>query len=385
MKVVILGMDGYLGWPTAMRMISNGHKVFGMDNFLKRSQLKKNHFSSAFPIKKMDQRIKKLLKFVKNIPVFYSGSITERSKLNTLIRKIKPDVIFNFAHIPSAPYSMANSADCIETWRNNTEGHLNILWAVKEFSPKSHIVNLGTMGEYGTPNVPITEGNFTYISKDKKYRDSLPFPRQAGSFYHQSKVANTHTLAFACKIWNLRSTDIMQGIIYGTKTSEIDKFESKTHFYFDEIFGTVINRMAVSVLMNHPLPVYGKGGMTRGILSLADAMDCYELIMNNPAEFGEHRVINQFDESKSVYRMAKEILQVGQRNGFNPKIKFYKNLRIEKEKHLYKPESKWLPLHGYKRNHMFKETVEIMLKDLMPFQKNLKNYRKVIAPKTSWR
>jgi len=385
MKILILGIDGYLGWATALRMINRGHKVFGMDDFSKRNQLHKEKVISAFKTKKMNQRISDLKKYQKNIPRFFEGSITDSLKLDTVIKKTKPDVIFNFAQIPSAPYSMANPNKCLETWRNNTEGTLNLLWAMKEFAPKAHHINLGTMGEYGTPSVPIPEGNFLYKSKDGKHKDNLPFPRQAGSFYHQSKVANTHNIRFASKIWNIKTTDIMQGVIYGTKTPEIEDFNSKTFFYFDETFGTVINRMLVSVIIHHPLPVYGKGGMTRGILSLIDAVDCYELIMNNPPNFGEHRVINQFDESKSVSSMAKEIISVAKKNGYKSKIKFYKDPRIEKEKHIYKPESKWLKKHGYKRNHLFSESIQIMLNDLKPHKSILNKYRHVIAPKTKWK
>ena len=375
MKVVILGIDGYLGWPTALRMISKGHQVFGVDDFSKRTQLTKNKVTSTFNIPPMKKRLEKLSKFQKNIPKFFKASITEREKLNTIIRKTKPDVIFNFAHIPSAPFSMANAKNCLLTWRNNTEGQLNLLWAIKEYSPKSHLIKLGTMGEYGTPNVPISEGNFLFKSKDGKHKDSLPFPKQPGSFYHLSKVANTHNMAFACRIWNIRATDIMQGVIYGTRTPEISSFDSKTNFYFDEMFGTVINRMLSSIIINHPMPVYGKGTMTRGILSLTDAVDCYELIMKNPSNLGECRVINQFDEAKSVLTMAKEISKVSQENGFHPKIKYYKDPRIEKENHLYKPEGKWLKSHGYQRNHMFSESVKFMLDDLLTKQKTNYNYR----------
>ena len=385
MKVLILGIDGYLGWPTALRMINNGHQVFGIDDFSKRSQLRKNKVTSTFGESSITKRLKKLSKHQKNLPKIFRASITDREKLNTIIRKTKPDVIFNFAHIPSAPYSMANAENCLRTWRNNTEGQLNLLWAIKEFSPKSHLIKLGTMGEYGTPNVPITEGSFLYKSKDGKHKDYLPFPKQPGSFYHLTKVANTHNMAFACRIWNIRATDIMQGVIYGTRTPDIESFESKTYFYFDEMFGTVINRMLASVIIDHPLPVYGKGKMTRGILSLTDAIDCYELIMNNPANLGECRVINQFDEAKSVFEMANEIINESKNNGYYPKIKYYKDPRIEKENHLYKPESKWLRAHGYKRNHMFSESVKFMLQDLKVKKSTILKFKHAIKPKTTWK
>lgn len=385
MKILILGMDGYLGWATMLRMISKGHSVVGIDNFLKRKQLKEGKVISAFPISTIKKRIENLKEFTKNLPKFYQISATDYSDLVTVIRKSKPDAILNFAHIPSAPYSMGSIKKCIETWRNNTEGQLNLLWAMKEYAPKCHLVKLGTMGEYGTPNVPIPEGKFELKSKDGKFKDMLPFPRQAGSFYHQTKVANSHNMALACKIWNLRGTDIMQGIIYGTHTKEIAKFNSKTNFYFDEEFGTVINRMLASVIINHPLPVYGKGTMTRGILSIIDAIDCYELIIKNPANLGEHRIINQFDEAKTVISMADDVISVAKKNSFSPKVKFYKGPRVEMAKHIYKPESKWLKDHGYKRNYLFKDSVDIMLKDLIPTKERMKKYRSAIAPKTQWK
>lgn len=385
MRILILGIDGYLGWATALKFISKGHDVVGIDNFLKRKQLKEEKVISAFNIPPIKKRIEKLRKYTKNVPKFFQISATDYLGLSTVIRKSKPQAIFNFAHIPSAPYSMGSLKKCIETWNNNTEGSLNLLWAMKEYSPKSHLINLGTMGEYGTPNVPIPEGKFELKSKDGKFKDKLPFPRQAGSFYHQTKVANTHNMALACKIWNLRGTDIMQGVIYGTNTKEIMEFDSKTNFYFDESFGTVINRMLASVVIDHPLPVYGKGTMTRGILSLADAIDCYELILKNPAAAGEHRIINQFDEAKSVISMADDVISVAKNNDFSPKIKFYKDPRVEMEKHLYKPESKWLKNHGYKRNNLFKESVETMLIDLIPTKNRISKYRKLIAPKTHWK
>ncbi len=385
MRVLILGGDGYLGWPTTLRMVARDHEVFVMDDLSKRDHLRKNKVISAFNLKEIKERIENLKKIKRNIPKFFEGSIAERAVLNAVMKKAKPAVIFNFAHIPSAPYSMSNPTKCLETWRNNTEGNLNLLWAMKEFSPKTHLINLGTMGEYGTPNVPIPEGNFNYISRDGNYRDNLPFPKQAGSFYHQTKVANTHNIFLACKIWNLRATDIMQGIIYGTRTPDIESFNSKSSFCFDEMFGTVINRMVASVIINHPLPVYGKGGMIRGILSLSDAIDCYELIMKNPANQGEQRIIHQYDESKSIHSMAIDIISVSKKNGHDPKIKFYKDPRVEKEKHIYKPESKWLKNHGYKRNFMFKESVQMMLNDLKPVKHNIIKYRNAIAPKTKWK
>ena len=385
LKVLILGMDGYLGFSTMLRMIAKGHQVFGIDNFSKRKNLRKHNLISAFHVKKMEKRIDECQKTYRNKPKFYECSTVDRDKLNTIIRKTKPDVIFNFAEIPSAPYSMKNLESCLKTWRDNTEGTLTLLWAMKEFSPKTHLIKLGTMGEYGQPDVPIAEGYFKYTTPDGKHSDILPFPKQAGSFYHQTKVADTYNIAMACKQWNLSCTDIMQGIIYGTRTPEIDKTRIRTMFYFDETFGTVINRFASSVVIDHPIPIYGNGTMTRAILSLSDAIDCYELIMNKRAQLGEHRVINQFDEWKKVIEMGEIVQKLAKKMGYNPKIKFYKNPRVEKEFHFYKPESKKLKKLGYKRGHLYEDVVTEIIEDLQSVESRIKKYKHVIPPTTQWR
>ena len=385
MKVLILGMDGYLGFSTMLRMISKGHKVFGIDNFSKRKNLKKNHFISAFDVKRIQKRIIQCKEFWKEVPKFYECSTVDSTKLNTIIRRTKPDVIFNFAEIPSAPYSMKNLNSCIQTWRDNTEGTLTILWSMKEHAPKAHLIKLGTMGEYGQPNIPISEGYFKYTTPDGKHSDVLPFPKQAGSFYHQTKVADTYNIAMTCKQWNLSCTDIMQGIIYGTRTPEISNSGLKTMFYFDETFGTVINRFVSSVVINHPIPVYGKGNMTRAILSLSDAINCYELIMNKRANLGEHRVVNQFDEWKKVSEMGEIVFKVAEKRGYNPKIKHYKNPRVEREYHFYKPESKKLRKLGYKRSHLLEQVVSEIFDDVEKVKERVKKYKNVIQPTTQWR
>ena len=385
MKVLILGMDGYLGFATMLRMISKGHKVVGIDNFSKRKSLLKHNLISAFNVKKIQKRIEECQKTYRNRPKFYEFPIGDSKKLNTIIRKTKPDVIFNFAEIPSAPYSMKDLPSCLKTWRDNTEGTLTLLWALKEFSPKTHLIKLGTMGEYGQPNVPISEGYFKYTTPDGKHSDILPFPKQAGSFYHQTKVADTYNIAMTCKQWNLSCTDIMQGIIYGTRTPEIEESGVQSMFYFDETFGTVINRFSASAVISHPIPVYGKGSMTRAILSLSDAVDCYELIMKKRARQGEHRVINQFDEWKKVVEMGEIVQKIANKMGYKSKIKHYKNPRVEKEYHFYKPVSSKLKKLGYKRGHLYENVVKEIIEDLENVETRIRKYKHMIPPTTQWR
>ena len=378
-------MDGYLGYSTMLRMISKGHKVTGIDNFAKRKGLRKNNLTSAFNVKRMEKRIQECKEFWKNQPKFYECSTVDADKLKTIIRRSKPDVIFNFAEIPSAPYSMKNLQNCIQTWRDNTEGTLTLLWLMKEFAPKCHLIKLGTMSEYGQPNVPIAEGYFKYKTPDGKHSDILPFPKQAGSFYHQTKVADTYNIAMACKLWKLSCTDIMQGIIYGTKTPEMKETGLRSMFYFDETFGTVINRFVSSLIIDQPIPIYGKGNMTRAILSLPDAINCYELIMKKRAGPGEHRVINQFDEWKNVLEMGEIVSKIGKKLGYSPKLKHYKNPRAEREHHFYKPESNKLKKLGYKRGKLYSEIVEEMINDLQPVKNRILKYKHTIPPTTQWR
>ncbi len=196
---------------------------------------------------------------------------------------------------------MIDREHAVYTQVNNVVGNLNVMYAIQETDPDIHLVKLGTMGEYGYPNIDIEEGFIEITHKGRT--DVLPYPKQPGSFYHLSKVHDSSNIMFGCRIWGLRATDLNQGIVYGqsTKETDVDPLLA-TRFDYDGVFGTVLNRFCVQAVTGHPLTVYGAGGQTRGMLNIRDTLACVTLALENPADRGEFRVFNQFTESFSVRR-----------------------------------------------------------------------------------
>jgi UDP-sulfoquinovose synthase len=236
--------------------------------------------------------------------------------------------------MPSAPYSMRDREHAVFTQQNNVINTLNVLWAMREFTPDGHLVKLGTMGEYGTPNIDIEEGYLEVEHKGRK--DTLPFPKLPGSFYHLSKVHDSHNIHFACRIWGTRATDLNQGVVYGIETDET-KLDDRlaTRFDYDDVFGTALNRFCVQAIVGHPLTVYGRGGQTRGYLNIVDTLQCVELAVTHPAEPGEFRVFNQFTEQFSVTELAELVQRAGKEHGLEVRVEAIENPRVELEEHYY--------------------------------------------------
>ena len=383
MNVLILGIDGYIGWSLAMHLALRGHKVSGIDNLARRKNVKEVGSISAIPISSMKERLKQFKKFHGKKIFFYKGNILNYEFLKRIVDKTKPESIVHLAEQPSAPFSMINRKHAVDTQHNNVEGTLNILYAMKEFAPNSHLVKLGTMGEYGQPNIQIPEGYFDIKYKGRK--DRLPFPRQPGSFYHLSKVHDSANILFACKVWNLQSTDVMQGVVYGTHTEEMKDKSLATRFDFDESFGTVINRYCAQAIIGHPLTPYGKGKQKRGFIDLIDSIQCLTISVENPAKKGEYRVFNQFDDVYGIAELAKKVASVGRKIGLDVKIKPIRNLRIEKEEHYFKVEHNHLKNLGFKPTRKINETIRIMLTDLLEYKDRIMKKKFVILPKTKWK
>lgn len=381
MRIIILGGDGYLGWPTCLYLSKQGHKVLIIDNLIRRYYDFECGTSSLLPIVSIDER----LKCWKNISgrdiVYKFGDICNYSFLIGIFREFSPDTIIHFGEQRAAPYSMIDRDHAVYTQVNNIVGTLNVLYAMRKFVPNAHLVKLGTMGEYGTPNIDIEEG-FIEI-KHKGRKDILPFPKQANSFYHLSKVHDSHNIMFACRTWGISATDLNQGVVYGVETDEtkLDPLLS-TRFDYDHIFGTVLNRFCVEAVLGTPLTVYGKGGQTRGFLDIRDTIACVELAINNPPKKGGYRVFNQFTEQFSVIELAKIVQKVGKQLGFHVAIDHLTNPRVEKEIHYYKAKHTKLRDLGLKP-HFLSDT---LLKSLMNVVKTyIQNVdRKLIAPKVSW-
>src|SRR3954447_1399833 len=336
MRVLILGGDGYLGWPTAMRFSARGHEVSVVDNFSRRKWHERHGTDSLTPIRPLDERISAWHEVSGNAIRPYVGAIEDAEFLEQVIVETKPEAVIHYGEQPSAPYSMASREQAVETQYTNVIGTLNLLFFLRDHAPNCHLVKLGTMGEYGTPNIDIEEGYIEIEHKGRK--DTPPFPKLPGSLYHLSKVHDSHNIQFACRIWGLRSTDLNQGIVYGIETDETAQDERLcTRFDYDERFGTVLNRFCLQAVIGHPLTVYGKGGQTRSFLNVRDTLQCVELAVNNPADPGEYRVFNQFTESFSVGDLAELVQRSAAEVGLEVEIDHVENPRVEAEEHYYNP------------------------------------------------
>jgi UDP-sulfoquinovose synthase len=383
MNILILGMDGYIGWSLAMHLAKRGHTVSGVDNFSRRANVESIGSHSATPILDMEERLIAFKRIHGQNLSFFEGDLLDYNFLADVVKQTRPDSIVHLAEQPSAPFSMIDRNHAIYTQHNNIEGTLNVLYAMKEIVPESHLVKLGTMGEYGTPNIDIPEGFFEIEYRGRK--DILPFPRQPGSMYHLSKVHDTANVMFACRVWKLCSTDIMQGVVYGTRTEEMIDDSLMTRFDFDESFGTVINRYCAEAVIGLPLTPYGEGKQKRGFIDLIDSIQCLTLAIENPAAKGEYRVFNQLDEVYSIADLAEKVVKVANnRLRIDVKVKNVQNPRVEKEQHYYTVDHEHLRNLGFKPTRTVEETVEIMLKDLSKYKGRILEKSEAILPKTMW-
>jgi UDP-sulfoquinovose synthase len=313
---------------------------------------------------------------------FYEGDLRDPDFVHGCLESFRPEAIVHLGEQPSAPYSMIDLEHTTSTQVNNVQGTLNILYALRNVCPDAHLVKLGTMGEYGTPNVPIPEGFFEIEYRGRK--DTLPFPRQPGSFYHLSKVHDSHNIMLACKIWRIRSTDLMQGVVYGTWTNETQADERLvTRFDFDGVFGTVVNRFCVQADIGYPLTVYGKGGQTRGYINLRDSIRCMELALENPPKSGEYRVFNQFTETFSVRDVAENVKEAAERIGMEVHVEHLDNPRVESEEHFYEADHRRLLNLGLEPHKMV-DALEGMLQDLIIYKDREAAKEDVIEPKVRW-
>jgi UDP-sulfoquinovose synthase len=379
---MIMGVDGYLGWTLAMYMTGRGHEVCGVDNFSRRKNVKEIGSWSATPIKPMEQRLKSYKKETGKDIGFYEGDLTHNDFTELVIEKEKPDAIVHLGELPSAPYSMIDVHHCNYTMTNNIVGTNNILHAMHKHYPQCHLIKLGTMGEYGTPNIDIPEGFFEIEYRGR--RDRLPFPRQAGSWYHQTKVHDSNNIMFACKIWRLRSTDIMQGVVHGVVTDDMANDDLLTRFDFDEVWGTALNRFCAQAVIGHELTPYGKGGQTRGYIALRDSMQCLTIATENPPDRGEYRVFNQFDETYSVNELAEHVVKIAGEFGIEAKIWNIDNPRLEAEEHYYNPDRENLPRLGFKPNNNLYDELRITIPKLVQYKDRIEAKKNHIMPTIYW-
>jgi UDP-sulfoquinovose synthase len=381
MRVLILGGDGYLGWPTAMRFSARGHEVAVVDNFSRRRWHEEAGTGSLTPIAGLDQRIAAWAELSGEEIRSFVGPVEDGDFLDGVIAETRPEAVVHYGQQASAPYSMASREKAVETQYANVIGNLNLLFAIRDHAPDCHLVKLGTMGEYGQPEIDIEEGYIEIEHKGRK--DTLPFPKLPASLYHCSKVHDSTNIHFACRTWGLRATDLNQGVVYGIETEEGARDERLiTRFDYDEVFGTVLNRFCLQAVIGHPLTVYGAGTQTRGFLNIRDTLACVELAMTNPAERGEFRVFNQFTEQFSVIELAGLVKHAAEHLGYSVEVQHVENPRVEKEQHYYNAiHTKLLDL-GLEPTLLGEELVESMIHTIEKHKGRV--IEGSIDPRTRW-
>ena len=396
MNILILGGDGYLGWPTAMKFSALGHDVTVVDNYFRRHSCVELDTGMLYPVPNLVERARLWHELTGKEIKVKIGDLCDKSVIDGLITEEKfdrydwsvdpkftgtPDTVVHYAEQPSAPLSVSNFKYADLTLMNNLQVTNNLIWSIKTYSPETHIIKLGTMGEYGTPNIDIEEGwlDVTHNGRTQKFL----YPRQASSIYHTTKVMDTDLLWFAVRTWDLKVTDLMQGPVYGIETEEslIDP-RLNTIFNYDEIFGTIVNRFITQAVVGYPLTVYGKGGQTRGYLNIKDTLQCLEMSANEPADQGELRIFNQIMETFSVNELAELTKKVGDSLDLNVEIKPIENPRKEMEDHYYNPAYQGLVDLGVKPNYLTEEVMKGMFDVVMKYKENIR--KDVIFKGITW-
>jgi UDP-sulfoquinovose synthase len=382
MKIAVLGGDGYCGWATALYLSNRGHSVAIIDNFVRRLWDHELGVETLTPIRPLAERLRAWQDLTGKTIELFVGDVTDYDFLASTVRKFEPEAVVHFAEQRSAPFSMIDRKHAVGTQVNNVVGTLNLLFALREMQPECHLVKLGTMGEYGTPNIDIEEGYITIEHNGRK--DTLPFPKQPGSFYHLSKVHDSHNMAFACKIWGLRATDLNQGVVYGTVTDEAAMDEALVNrFDYDEVFGTVLNRFCAQAALGYPLTVYGKGGQTRGFLDIRDTVRCVEIACLNPAGRGEFRVFNQFTEQFSVLQLAQLAQHASKQMGLSVEIDSLPDPRVEAEEHYYNAKHSKLVDLGLKPHLLSESLLDSLIGIAIRYRDRIDT--SLFPPQVNWR
>jgi UDP-sulfoquinovose synthase len=380
MKLLILGGDGYLGWPASMFFALKGHDVYCLDSFIKKKIAFETNSKPLNKYQSITKRISIFQKKYKKKINFIKVDCANYTQLKRIITKLEPDNIIHFAEQPSAPYSMKNFDSANFTFRNNLISTFNLIWSIKNLKKKPHIIKLGTMGEYGTPNIDIEEG-WLKIKHNKRSHTFL-YPRQGSSLYHTTKVLDTDLIWFYVRAWGIKVTDLMQGPVYGFRIKEVNDENLYPSFYYDDYFGTVLNRFVVQAVKNVPLTVYGKGGQTRGYLNINDVMQCINLAIKNPPKNYQLNIFNQFTQQFTVNEIAQMVKNAGKKIGLSVKIKNILNPRKELEKHYYNAKNSKFKKLGLKPHFLNEETLISFLKFAKSNEKRIND--KIILPRVYW-
>ncbi|GJX81438.1 UDP-sulfoquinovose synthase, chloroplastic [Tanacetum coccineum] len=380
-RVMVVGGDGYCGWATSLHLSKKGYDVAIVDNLVRRQFDDQLGLDSLTPIASIHDRIRRWRSLTEKDIDLYIGDVCDFEFLSEAFTSFKPDAVVHFGEQRSAPFSMIDRSRAVFTQQNNVLGTLNVLFAIKEYAEDCHLVKLGTMGEYGTPNIDIEEGYITITHNGRT--DTLPYPKQAGSFYHLSKVHDSNNIEFTCKAWGIRATNLNQGVVYGVRTAETEMHdELYNRFDYDGVFGTALNRFCVQAAIGHPLTVYGKGGQTRGYLDIRDTVQCVEIAIANPAKRGEFRVFNQFTEQFSVNQLASLVTKAGDKLGIQVQTKSVPNPRVEEEEHYYNAKHTKLIELGLEPHLLSDSLIDSVLNVAVQFKDRVDTRQ--IMPSVSW-
>lgn len=314
MKIVILGGDGFCGWPNALYLSNRGHDVIIVDNLSRRAIDLELEVDSLTPIRPIGERIRVWKELTGNEIKFYNFTVGENyHRLLTLFKEEKPDAVIHFAEQRAAPYSMKSSYHKRYTVNNNLSATNDVLAAIVESGQDIHLVHLGTMGVYGygTAGMQIPEG-YLKVKVDTPAGESeqeILYPTNPGSIYHMTKSQDQLFFHFYNKNDGLKITDLHQGIVWGTQTEETRKDERLINrFDYDGDYGTVLNRFIMQAAVNYPMTVHGTGGQTRAFIHVQDTCRCIELALENPPQSGERvNILNQMTETHRVRDLAKMI------------------------------------------------------------------------------
>jgi UDP-sulfoquinovose synthase len=381
MRILIVGGDGYCGWATSLHLAACGHDVTIFDNLARRRWDRQLGIDSLIPLGSPHQRLEEWRATGGREIGFIEADVTDYAALCDAFEAVRPDAIVHFGQQRSAPFSMMSRDRAAMTLINNTLGNLNILWALRERAPKAHLVKLGTMGEYGTPNIEIEEGFITIEHKGRT--DTLPFPKTPNSFYHLTKVHDSDQLYFACRTWGVRATDLHQGVVYGIETQATPADGPLANRYdYDGVFGTVLNRFCVQAAAGVPLTIHGTGGQTRAFLDIRDTVRCVQLAIERPAGIGEYRVFNQFTQTFSVRELAARVAKVARRLGLDASVAQIGNPRSEREEHFYRTTNDRLRGLGLKPTLLADATIARSIEIARRFRDRID--LRVVGAKVRW-
>lgn len=383
MRIIVAGGDGFCGWPTSLYLSQQGHEVTIVDSLVRRKIDEELHSGSVTPIALLSERVAAWQQITGRTIDVRIGDVCDYDFLAQVMDEKRPDAFVHFAEQRSAPYSMIDRAHAVYTQQNNVTGTLNVLWAIKEIAPECHLVKLGSMGEYGTPNIDIEEGYLTVEHNGRA--DTFLYPKTPGSFYHLSKVHDTNNIYFACRMWGVRATDLNQGVVYNvaTQQTQLDP-RLANRFDYDGIYGTVLDRFLIQAALGHPLSVYGRGGQTRGYINILDTVRCIQLACENPAEAGRLRVMNQFTQWFSINQLAEKVKRVGDDMGLGVVIEHLPNPRVEREDDHYfnAANTKLLDL-GLEPHFLDNETMRSLIRTVLDHRDRINS--SLISNSPSWK